>query len=254
MATWIAHLRIAENLLAEISNLDQGAFSFGSLAPDSGIPNADWTQFDPPKEVTHFLTKGAGESQLNDLQFYRGYLSGQAFDPTSARFSFLLGYFFHLICDRLWGMRIAVPSKQAYAKLFVERSKNEAYDLLKQDWYGLDHCYVRDHPESIFWRVLMRAKNPPQYLPFVTEPALNQQLDYIRKYYSEPDPTRVLDRPFPYLNEATMSRWIADTSAALLKIYRRFNQLAALNGAPSALALVDASELAPYDSPLGDVI
>ncbi len=252
MATWIAHLRIAENLLSEISDLDPGAFAFGNLAPDSGIPSADWTQFDPPKEVTHFLKKGAGESQLNDLNFYRGYLAEQTFDPHAERFSFLLGYFFHLICDRLWGMQIAIPGKQAYAKLFAKRSKNEAYDLLKHDWYGLDHRYVRDHPNSIFWRVLMRSPNPPQYLPFVSERALNHQLDYIRKFYSEPDPTWVLDRPFPYLNEATMSRWIAGTSASLLKIYRRFDELAALNGTPSALALIDASELAPYDSPLGD--
>jgi hypothetical protein len=55
MATWISHLRVAENLLAALPDLDEVAFTFGNLAPDSGVPNADWTVFDPPQEVTHFF-------------------------------------------------------------------------------------------------------------------------------------------------------------------------------------------------------
>ena len=66
MGTWIAHLRIAENLLPYFSGMDEVAFTYGNLAPDSGLPNADWTVFDPPKEVTHFLHKGEGESAIRD--------------------------------------------------------------------------------------------------------------------------------------------------------------------------------------------
>jgi hypothetical protein len=58
MGTWISHLRIAENLLEYFPNVDEVTFAFGNLSPDSGIPNSDWTQFDPPNEVTHFLHKG----------------------------------------------------------------------------------------------------------------------------------------------------------------------------------------------------
>ncbi|MBI5031975.1 MAG: hypothetical protein HZB51_15700 [Chloroflexi bacterium] len=253
MATWIAHLRIAENLLGEISGLDPVAFTFGSLAPDSGIPNADWTQFDPPKEVTHFLRQGEGEQAVHDLEFYRAYLAGLKLDGDAARYSFILGYYLHLVCDRLWAYRIGVPSKHAYANLIAERGNKEAWGLIKDDWYGLDQLYVHAHPKGIFWRVLMRSNNPPQYLPFVTEAALNQQLDYIRKFYSEPEPAWLLDRPYPYLNEVTMSRWIVEASASLLKIYKRFDEIAVLNGAPSVLALIDPSEFAMYDAPLGDV-
>ena len=35
MATWIAHLRIAENLLGAISAPDATQFATGSIAPDS---------------------------------------------------------------------------------------------------------------------------------------------------------------------------------------------------------------------------
>ncbi len=68
MGTWIGHLRIAENLLAVLPHLDEVAFAFGSLAPDSGVPNEDWSQFDPPKEVTHFLRPGEDEGRIKDLE------------------------------------------------------------------------------------------------------------------------------------------------------------------------------------------
>lgn len=74
MGTWISHLRIAESLLQHFPNLDEVTFAFGNLSPDSGIPNADWTEFDPPKEVTHFLQKGEGEYAIHDLIFYEKYL------------------------------------------------------------------------------------------------------------------------------------------------------------------------------------
>ena len=57
MATWIAHLRIAENLLAEIPGLDAGSFATGSIAPDSGVPDEKWEKFTPPPEVSHFATR-----------------------------------------------------------------------------------------------------------------------------------------------------------------------------------------------------
>jgi hypothetical protein len=39
MATWIAHLRLAENLLERIPGLDEAQFAIGNVAPDSGIPD-----------------------------------------------------------------------------------------------------------------------------------------------------------------------------------------------------------------------
>jgi len=36
MATWIGHLRILENLLISIPNIDSRYFAYESLAPDCG--------------------------------------------------------------------------------------------------------------------------------------------------------------------------------------------------------------------------
>src|ERR1700733_10156740 len=101
MATWIGHLRIAEKLLAGNPALDEAAFTLGNLGPDSGVPNADWSEFDPPKNVTHFIRGGGGEASIHDLEFYQAYLLKVSLGETLA-YSYLLGYFIHLLCDNLW--------------------------------------------------------------------------------------------------------------------------------------------------------
>jgi hypothetical protein len=51
MASWMVHLRIADKLLNELKDIDETAFVMGNIAPDSGVPNEDWTKFTPPKTV-----------------------------------------------------------------------------------------------------------------------------------------------------------------------------------------------------------
>jgi hypothetical protein len=55
MATWITHLRIADNLLPLIAGLDEEYFAIGNLAPDSGVPDENWENFEPPPSITHCL-------------------------------------------------------------------------------------------------------------------------------------------------------------------------------------------------------
>ena len=52
MATWIVHLRLAENLMQMIEGLDAPQFAIGNIAPDSGMPDEKWEKFEPPVEVT----------------------------------------------------------------------------------------------------------------------------------------------------------------------------------------------------------
>ena len=129
MGTWIGHLRIAEHLLAELPGLAEEAFSCGNLSPDSGVPNEDWSAFDPPKEVTHFLRPGEDEGRIQDLRFYHTYLAELPPDREPARYSFLLGYFFHLLCDNLWALRVGRRFKQDYAALFAERGSAAWWEL-----------------------------------------------------------------------------------------------------------------------------
>jgi hypothetical protein len=252
MGTWICHIRIAEKLLEQIPGLDEEAFTIGSLSPDSGYPNENWTEFDPPKEVTHFLHKGENESNIRDFQFYKSWLA-PTIKTDITTYSFRLGYFFHLICDNLWAKRIGRVSWTQYADLIQVQGFEYVVDLVKNDWYGLDHLYLRNHPESLFWRVFLHSKNPPSYIDFIPLRALHHQLDYIREYYSNPDSDFILDRPFPYLSDFTMTRFIQDCVDSIFEIYKNLE----INPFPilqeSCIELLPQHHYAAYPPPLGDV-
>lgn len=250
MTTWIGHVRIAERILARRPQLDEAAFTFGNLAPDTGLPNDDWSAFDPPKEVTHFLSAGQGEGRIRDLEFYRQYLAPLRPADDPAHYSFMLGYYCHLLSDNLWSRRVGGPTKHMHAELFAA-DRAGAWELVKADWYGLDQRYLRDQPESSFWRVVMREPNPARHVPFIPLAGLHHQLDYIRTFYSRPDARWVLDRPFPFLSAATMARYVADAADSIEMLLGRMSELADLPGT-TALALLAAEQLAPYPPPLGD--
>jgi hypothetical protein len=252
MGTWISHLRVAENLLPHFPELDEVTFAFGNLSPDSGIPNADWTEFDPPKEVTHFLHRGEEEHAIHDLVYYKQYLADIKPEDDIKLYSFRLGYFFHLICDIMWARRIAVATKHQFKELF-EINKREAVSLVKGDWYGLDQLYVRDHPEHIFWRVIMTNPFPPSYLPFVKDEALHHQYDYIRKFYSEKGDQWFLAIPYLYLNENTMTRMVNDSIEAVLIVYEKVKDMKNFDGLGSSVALLPEYLTSPYDGALGNV-
>lgn len=251
MGTWISHLRIAENLLNHFRNLDEVTFTFGNLSPDSGISNANWTEFDPPKEVTHFLQKGDGEHAIHDLVFYQQYLANIKPADNIKLYSFRLGYFFHLICDIIWARRIWDASKIAY-KSALEKNRSEAIEKIKTDWYGLDQLYVQEKRHSLFWRVIVPNPNPPSYLPFVKEQALHQQYDYIRKFYSEPERDWFSSLPFHYLNENTMSRIVDESIEAVLIAYEKVRAMENLDGLTSSLSLLPETLTTPYQFRLGN--
>ncbi len=254
MGTWMCHLRVAEAIAAQLPGLDIPAFYAGSLAPDSGIPNETWTEFDPPKSVTHYLVEGQGEEHIHDLEFYQAYLLNLVRQPIDQRTSFLWGYFFHLLTDVLWVDFLWKPSQAEWADLFTTVGRVEAVNQLKEDWYGLDHRFLRDHPGWLPWNIfhLLRLTDIPiNHIPLI---AINTQFEMIRQYYTEEGPKRVLDRPYPYLNEATMQRVIVDITDRILKIYGRLQESPNLDSFVSAVSLLAEADHAPYPIPLGDSV
>jgi hypothetical protein len=251
MGTWITHLRIAETLLKYIPELDEVTFTFGNLSPDSGIPNADWTVFDPPKEVTHFLHKGEEEDFIHDLVYYQQYLSGVKPEDDIRLYSFRLGYFFHLICDILWAKRIVAATKLQFGGLLA-KDRKQAVSLIKDDWYGLDQLYVLDHPRHIFWRVIMTEPYPPSYLPFVKNEALHYQYDHIRRFYSEQEDHWYLNIPYHYLNEDTMTQIVNESIQGILIVHEQVRNIKDFDGLVSSASLLPAELIRPYEKPLGN--
>lgn len=234
MATWIAHLRIAENLLDQIPNLDAAKFAIGNIAPDSGIPDENWEKFDPPPHITHFKRSTSVHKDIADLDFYRNYLA-QISPQDVQRFSFRLGYFFHLITDNLWTIKVGRPTQDRYPDKFAA-DKNFIWEV-KKDWYGLDQIYVRSHPDCLFWRVFLNAhpfdvapwpgpkdwQDRPESadLDFLPPQALPRQLEHIKSFYQrhDKDIDEMCVRPFVYLSSTEMDSFVLETSDELKKIY-----------------------------------
>ncbi|MBI2331330.1 MAG: hypothetical protein HYU84_04060 [Chloroflexi bacterium] len=230
---------------------DETTFTFGNLAPDSGIPNETWTEFDPPKEVTHFLEKGEGEGMIRDLVYYREYLADINPQDGIQKYRFRLGFFTHLICDMLWFKYLDATTKTAFQELIAE-DYQKAWNLFKKDWYGIDQVYNHTHKDGLFWQVIHKEPNPPSYLPFIREPALHQQYDYIRKFYGEYDPYWFEERKYPYLNESTMNRIVDDTVDATLFILEKIKE-ADLENLQSTAQVLPREMMLPYKMPLGDI-
>ena len=224
MASWIVHLRIADKLLDHIIGLDPAQFAIGNVAPDSGRPDENWENFDPPPQVSHFKYKETPDSPgvYQDLRFYREFMKGQvSLVEEPKRFSFLLGYFFHLLTDNLWAERIYRPTYDRYRQEF-ERDANFIWEV-KKDWYGLDFAYVRAHPNSLFWTTFLHARYEHEYLEFFPPGAISEKLTYIREFYQRTDPEvesslRMTNNI--YLNEAEMALFVDGAFRDLLRAYQ----------------------------------
>lgn len=220
MGTWISHFRVAELLLERLPHLDVQQFVIGNVAPDSGRPNHDWTAFDPPKSVTHFLQAGEDEGRIRDLTFYREFVQPLREGEFSS-YSFMLGYFTHLVTDNLWMHLIGQSTHQTFASEFSQ-DKAATWSRVKDDWYGLDHKYLRDHPENAFVRWVVGAPNPPSPFAFLPSDALAYRLDDLREFYGGSGEC-VLDREYPYLSEASMNRAVQDCARAVATLLERLD-------------------------------
>lgn len=243
MASWIVHLRIAELLLGMIDGLDAPYFAIGNIAPDSGIPDENWENFNPPRHILHFYAADAAKWKIADLVFYRRYLTPYfALDaPTSIdvrRFSFLLGYFFHLVTDNLWTCEVGLPAKSRFAAEFEADPK--FIWQVKRDWYGLDFAYVRSHPDSIFWQVFLNSVYAEDYLDFLPQNAIQQNIDYIQTFYQRTDEDidqKYIKRPGLYLSEQEMNRFVEENTRRLAQLYTTLREDTDITAFSSSLDL-----------------
>jgi hypothetical protein len=238
MATWIAHLRIAENLLERIPGLDPGQFAIGNVAPDSGIPDDKWEEFNPPPEVTHFKRSKSVHKDIADLDFYREYLVDIQ-PEDKLRFSYRLGYFFHLITDNLWTVQVGKPTSERFAEQFTVDRK--FIWEVKKDWYGLDHIYVREHPNCLYWRVFLDTEPVSVDLDFLPPQALPRQLHHIKSYYqlNGDEIQDMMTRPKLYLRKEQMDQFVEEATERIHAIYQILWPVPpALDGKTSALELI----------------
>jgi hypothetical protein len=221
MASWIVHLRIAEQLMSLIPGLDEEKFALGSVAPDSGKPDERWENFTPPTRVTHFQNPDNAQRDCADLEFYRRYLHPINMTKNRKQFSFRLGYFFHLTTDNLWSLRIGRPTMKKYREQF-DADRDFIWEV-KKDWYGLDFIHVRDHKDCIFWRTFCKAKPEQGGLDFLVPESLAWSVRHIQKYYqtSGEETQALYNRPYIYLSQADADRFVNEAVERLERNYKR---------------------------------
>jgi len=204
MATWIAHMRVAEHFMRGDERLNDARFLAGNIGPDCGVPSEDWSRFTPPKSVTHWQ-KGA---DIDAEDFRRKYLN-----PDDDRYPFYLGYYFHLLTDIEW---LKFP-KEKCAGDWPPKDKEFAW-AVKGDWYGQDHLFLRRNPDFVFYHMFAKIKEFDNiYFDFYPPDAFIRQIQYITNFYltAGEDPNREL----AYLSKEEMDSFVGRVIDAIEKIY-----------------------------------
>lgn len=214
MASWMIHLRVADALLDKLADLDRTAFVVGSIAPDSGVPNSDWTTFTPPKSVTHYKTKTKdGASYINVEAFCREYFSPEQLERCdNTAYSFFLGYYTHLLTDVEWSEKIYRPTKKA------AENTPDVTEKMKEDWYDLDFRFLHEHPDFRAFAIYERAAGfRNTFMKEFSEDAFDDRREYISAFYRG-DEHGELYRDYPYLTPERADRFVEETVEKLCEL------------------------------------
>jgi len=211
MATWIAHLRVAERMLNKGLKLNKISFVCGNIGPDAGVPNEDWSVFNPPAAVTHWKD---GEGNICAEDFYEKYIGNNFKEVDKDRLSFLIGYYTHLLTDIEW-KRMGENQKNAPA--FKEKLERDSKFIwtMKEDWYGLDFLYLKENKNNIFTECFMHITEAQDYLDYFPKGAFTNRIEYIRNYYLSEDIDP--NRDYVYLTKEEMDNFIEEASKNIEK-------------------------------------
>lgn len=212
MASWMIHLRVAEKLMENLS-VTPTEFIVGNIAPDSGVPNEDWSIFTPSYSISHFKDESRN---INPAHYAAQYFTPEqqrSYDPK--QYSFYLGYLTHLLTDQLWGSKIAKPTFTQYQD--PSTGKCPIVDKIKDDWYDLDYLYLENHPDFRAFHIYDHAvgfKNT--YLDFFHADAFDNRRQYITAFYRQPNDH--LHRDYPYLTAQQATAFVDEAAAEILSI------------------------------------
>lgn len=186
MAEWVSHLIVADRILEKLPWLARHEFCVGNIAPDCNIPNDDWTEFTPSRQVTHWM-KDERKTADDSIVFRDEYIVDRLDKITSKEeLSFLYGYYAHLITDAELqrttrdAARIAEAWKRAKAvKELRDKSvgMEENWDNFKRlfpdrkertkDFFVIEREYLDAHPDSGYYTEIQGLESFPDYIDYL---------------------------------------------------------------------------------------
>lgn len=194
MATWVTHLMVADEVLKKVSGLDRRGFCVGNIAPDCNVENESWTDFTPSRAVTHWMS-GERKAVSDSDRFYQEYIEKRLCDiKTKEEYSFLMGYYSHLITDAEF-LRI-IRDERRIASVW-ERIKRhpvlceksfgmpQTWDSLKtlisetdrmKDIYSIEADYLEQYPESGYYTEILKLTDFPDYIDYLPKGAIVRKI------------------------------------------------------------------------------
>ena len=209
MASWIIHLRIADKLLDKIPDLAPTEFIMGNMAPDSGVPNEDWSAFSPSTAVSHYrVDDGKGRKLIEVHRYEQDFFTPELRKSyNDQQYSFYLGYYTHLLTDVLWSELIAWPVR--------EKFPSASWDEIKEDWYDQDFLYIKKHPGFRAFRAYLGSVGfVNRYMDFFAPDAFDNRREYITSFYLQEQEN--LNREYRYLTEEDANKFVEDAIGHIL--------------------------------------
>ena len=221
MASWMVHLRVADKILDRIESLDKSAFVLGNIAPDSGVPNEDWSSFDPPGNVTHFRTRPEEKTFIDVDKYVREFFTDEKIkNYTNREYSFFLGYYTHLLTDIEW---IKMVHSEGVSEENAKKENMSYIDFVwknKKDWYDLDFLYLEEHPQFRAFHIYEDAEDIKNvFMDAFSEDAFENRREYICGYYRS-DNHGDLHRNYQYLTKERSDRFVEETVEIIMNIIR----------------------------------
>lgn len=185
MAFWVTHLMIADIILKQCTTLDRRGFCVGNIAPDCNVENEDWTSFTPSREVTHWM--GGKRKVASDCEaFCKEYIEQCKHKIQSQeQYSFLLGYYVHLITDAAYQEYIRNEERVKATWRRIDEDDNLRIDAkgYPRDWdsvklliskskrmheiINMEAEYLRDNPTSSYLTEILPLKEFPDYIDYL---------------------------------------------------------------------------------------
>lgn len=185
MATWVTHLMIADKVMKEAPQLDRRGFCVGNIAPDCNVENEDWTSFTPSREITHWMS-GKRKVASDCDSFYEEYiLKCKDEIKSEEQYSFLLGYYAHLITDAAFQgfIRDEQRVKDVWNRIKADAYLRERALGCPEDWdsvkklipkdermneiYTMEAEYLDENPDSGYLTEIIPLKEFPDYIDYL---------------------------------------------------------------------------------------
>lgn len=193
MATWVTHLMIADIVLKNCPSLDRRGFCVGSIAPDCNIENETWTEFTPPREVTHWMQ--SKRKTFDDCErFLSEYFALRAESASSEEYSFLLGYWAHLTADAEFQRYIRDEARVRASWRRIKGDKELAAKAagLEETWdsvkllipakermkgiASIEAEYLSTHPESGYLTEILPLTAFPDYIDYLPSGSIARKI------------------------------------------------------------------------------